>query len=84
MANTLISQEDYEYLKSLPFLGVRCGIENLRKIWYASGDKVLAVARILDDYDTFLDTKNVIRYFEKPWNWEREIQNIIKEYEGVS
>ena len=49
--------------------------------WYLSGDTVLTVAEILDGECYFHTTGDVIRYFEKPWKWETDMQEIVDTYE---
>ncbi len=56
------------------------GILNNNKIWYSSGDTMLTVATILDDEGIFIKTTDVIRFFEKPWKWESDMQELIDEY----
>lgn len=40
--------------------------------WHDSHDNVLSLANALV-YDCYLSTcEDLLRYFEKPWNWDRE------------
>jgi len=78
----MLDKENYEYLKSLPSLGIKPTIFDLPKAWYASGDTMFTVARILDKQGIFQKTSQVIDYFEKPRKFEQDIQRLIKEYEN--
>jgi len=73
-----MDRADYETLKYC--------IHN--KDWCDSHDHVITVAHILKGYYIFDSTygkdasiNNVIDYFEKPWHWEKDILEIVKEYE---
>lgn len=73
-----MDRTDYETLKDC--------IHN--KDWCDSHDTIVTVAHILKGYYIFDSTyglsasiNNVIDYFEKPWHWEKDILEIVKEYE---
>ncbi len=71
---------DIEYLKNCLENTFKVhGIANASKIWYTSQDTMLTVARILDDEGCFDRTSDVIYYFEKPWKWEQDMQELIEE-----
>jgi len=53
----------------------------LDMIWYASHDTQLSVARILDGECYFTETSDVIYFFEKPWKFETDMQELVLEYE---
>ena len=40
-------------------------------VWY-EGDDFLTFARVLDTAGYWLDTKHLLRYMEKPYNYQRE------------
>lgn len=43
--------------------------------WWESTDNVLLLARQLHDdgeWDTELGIRNILRFFEKPWNYDEE------------
>ena len=77
----MLNKEDYEFLKNLPYLGTKPDLFDFPKVWYASDETTIMVARILEKQDVFCATDVVIDYFEKPRKWERAIQRLIKEYE---
>lgn len=77
----MLNKEDYEFLKNLPHLDNKPDFLDFLKVWYCSDEKVLSVARILNEQGIFRSIDNVIDYFEKPKKWERDIQALIKEYE---
>lgn len=71
----MLNQEDYEYLKDLPYLDNTQSILALPKVWYASEEKVVFVARILDNHGIFTSTD------DSPRKWTKAIQGLIREYE---
>lgn len=78
----MTDKSDIEYLKSLPFLGLRpASLLNITKVWYSSDDTIINVARILNDNGVFISTKQVIDFFESPYKWEYDILELIKECE---
>ena len=79
----MLDKEDRKYLKNLPYLGIKPNLPQLLLVWYASDERTLAVARILDKQGIFQNTSQVIDYFEKPRKFEQDIQALIKEYEEV-
>lgn len=40
--------------------------------WYETYDNVVTLAEWLDMLCEFNETSDVIRFFEKPWKWDRE------------
>jgi len=79
----MINNEDYEFLKNLPHLDTKPDFLDFLKVWYCSEEKVVSVARILKEQGIFRSIDSVIDYFEKPSKRERDIQELIKEYEGA-
>lgn len=45
--------------------------------WYADSDEVLHLAEWLEDRDVFDSVVACLRYFEKPWKWQTERQQMI-------
>jgi len=78
----MIYKEDYEYLKNLPYLGIKPDLFDFLKVWYASEETTIIVARIFNSQGIFRSISSVIDYFEKPRKFEQDIQALIKEYEG--
>jgi hypothetical protein len=81
----MLTKENYKYLKQLPFLTCR-DILVIPKKWYNSNETMIQVARILDEEEIFYnpersDTYAVITFFESPHKFERDIIELIKEYE---
>jgi hypothetical protein len=56
------------------------GILNHSKVWYETFDTLLSVATILESETYFIKTFDVISFFEKPWKWETDMQELIDEY----
>ncbi len=83
-------KEDYEYLKKLPYLGIKLNLLEVYKYWWVDGYTIIKVARILNRNDEFkADDKesygtDIIDYFEAPHKWESDIKKLIKEYEEDS
>ena len=50
-------------------------------IWYKSDETMISVATILDDEGCFRRTSDVIRFFEKPYHCEKEMQELIDDYD---
>ena len=63
-----MNKEDYEYLKSV-------------SVKDANYDQMISISRILDSESVFREIDDVINYFEKPYKWASEINELIKEYE---
>ena len=61
-------EEELEWLKNLP------------KDWWKSGDTVCSVAYTLNRYGYFADKGQVISFFEKPWHYQRAIDELIEEF----
>lgn len=75
---------DIEYLeRCLESISKKIGLMN-PLLWYNSGDVMLSVARILDDEGCFSKTSDVIYFFEKPWKWESDMQEIIDDFQEVT
>lgn len=80
-----MNRNDYETLKDCMKQSAKTSTP--LKMWCASFDNVLMVARILKGEYTFTghtndDTaENIIDYFEKPWHWETDMRDLIVEYE---
>ena len=51
-------------------------------LWYASEDTLLSVANILEDEAYLVTAADAIRFFEKPYHFESDMQEIIDTYEG--
>ena len=49
-------------------------------LWYKNHDDVMAVARILAEELYLREVKEAISFFEKPWKWESDMQEIIDTY----
>ena len=77
----MLEQEDYEYLKNLPHLNLTPSIVDLIKVWYASDETLISVARILNSLDLFTSQNDVINFFESPHKWTRDIRDLITKYE---
>lgn len=43
-------------------------------MWYEDSSNVIGLATWLDDHSYFSDSQAVLRFFEKPWKWEREFE----------
>lgn len=56
------------------------GIANMDKVWYQTHDTLVSVANILDEEGDFHQTSDVIQFFEKPWKWEHDMQELINDY----
>jgi RIO-like serine/threonine protein kinase len=54
------------------------------KIWYVDSDTLITVARILDGECYFREASNAIDFFEKPYKWESEMQEIVDTYKEES
>jgi len=78
----IMDKNNYEYLKGLALVGCR-DISLLSKKWYNSEDTMISVARILEEEGILNTVDQAITFFEKPYKWERDIQDLIREYEGV-
>ncbi len=59
--------EEREWLKTLP------------KNWWLERVYTALVATVLNRYSRFDNREQVIRFFEKPWNYQRVIDELIKE-----
>ena len=55
-------------------------IKNLPKDWWRSQNTVLIVASILEQYGYFNDRRAVIRFFEKPFNYQRELDEFVRDF----
>ena len=55
-------------------------IHEYDKLWYANGDTLITVARILDKEFNFPTTSEVIDFFESPYKFEKMIEGIIEEF----
>ena len=52
------------------------------KGWANSHDTIMTVGYILRDEGTFNNDSDIIfEYFEKPWHFEKEIRDLVVEYE---
>lgn len=46
--------------------------------WYETHENMVALATALDDNGYFCETKDVVRYLEKPWKWTPEWERWTK------
>ena len=42
--------------------------------WHEVSDNVLGLATWLDGFCFFANTTDLLRYFDKPWKWQREYE----------
>jgi len=61
------NEDDLEWLKKLP------------KGWWTEHGTTCLVAGTLNDYGYFVNKDQVIQFFEKPRNYQRLIDDLIKE-----
>lgn len=47
--------------------------------WWADPNKVLSFARYLENEHHFNKPIDLLRYFEKPWNWTTEYNQFLAE-----
>lgn len=76
----MITKDDCEYLKQLPYLGDKVGLLDMVKKWYTSEESTIQVAKILNAEGVFETKAQVIDYFESPYNWEWQIEMLIHTY----
>jgi hypothetical protein len=77
-----MDKQDYDYIKScLEHTYAHHKLPHeADMVWYVNHETQLSVARILDSECYFPNTEDVIYFFEKPWKYEREMQEIIETY----
>ena len=63
-----MNQDDIEYL------------QNLRHDWWKSEETPLIVGRILADYGILHSPSLAFDFVEKPWKWQRDIDELLKEW----
>jgi len=63
-----MKRDDIEYL------------QDLEENWWESPETTLIVGRILVDYGTLNSPKLVLNFIEKPWKWQRDIVELLKEW----
>ena len=79
-----MNKSDIEYLKNcLENTSSKIGLMN-PDLWYNNGDSLLTIARILDNEDYFPSTHDVIYFFEKPYKYESDMQEIIDDFQEVT
>ena len=77
-----MDKSDIEYLeRCLESTSKNIGLMN-PLLWYNSGDTMINVANILEDEGYLSTASDAIRFFEKPWKWESDMQDIIDEFKG--
>lgn len=54
-------------------------LKGLDSNWWKDHGMVILVAEILDRYGVFVDRKQVISFFEKPWTYQHEIDFLIEQ-----
>jgi len=62
------TKDEIEYLKNLP------------KQWWMNYTTTISVANLLDQYGYFSDKRSVIRFFERPYNYQSLIDELIKDF----
>ncbi len=74
-----MDKNDYDFIK-ICLTKTDKNSSRLDKTWCSNSDTVIAVARILDSDCYFIDTSDVINYFERPYTYEDKMQEILDTY----
>ena len=50
---------------------------SVRAPWVTDYSEILRLARWLDDQGTFESCRDMLAYFEKPWNWDNDRNEML-------
>jgi len=74
-----MDKTDVEYLRDCLTKTLKGGMPG-GDVWYVSSDTMLTVACILAGECYLSSADDAIRFFEKPWHFQSDMQEIVDEY----